>query len=136
MKKLTDRDLEKIFSKYLTYKYRNPVTFFKMRAVMYFIRYTRCNIGQLMTLKRSDFRFASYYSGVKLGKKVQRVPAFLLHMVKDYFDIDEERINAFNVTPQAIDSMRDTLEEFAPDRDSLLKVNLWLPLETETPESH
>jgi len=109
--------------------YMDPV---KMRALLYFMFYTGLRKGEIINLRRSDIDLNKHLVIVKgpTKNKMERIVFFpkkisrtkthtsvdVSQMLKDYFAIEGENTNAFNMNKNAFQTLFRNLKDFAPDR--------------------
>ena len=104
----------------------------KMRALLYFMFYTGLRKGELLNLRRSDIDLENRTVIVKTPtkNKNERIVPFpkiitaigkhksinFVQLLKDYFTIEGEVSNAFNMSDMKFTFLFNSLEEFSPEK--------------------
>lgn len=100
----------------------NAVTFcrgfeyHKLKAMLYFLFYSGLRVSEILNLKRSDIDLVQYRATVRAPtkNKQERVAFFtkkVADLLRDYFIVEPENINAFNITYRQIRYLIDKLNQ-------------------------
>ena len=96
---------------------------YKMKAIIWFLFFTGVRLGELLNFKRKDFDFDKAEAIIKTRDKFnpktyteRRVPLIkeVIDYLQDYFNTEEEKTNAFNMSIAKMNYLFKGLREFAP----------------------
>jgi integrase len=90
---------------------------YKLEVIMYFLFYTGIRRGEFLNLKRSDFDLPSNKAKIRIPTKNREerwiyFPKELTTIIENYFNVDAEEYNAFNMTEAQLVFLMKQLKEF------------------------
>jgi len=102
---------------------------YKLKALIWFLFYTGIRKNELLNIKRQDIdlKECSAIIRVPTKSKKERVVIFprkLSKILQDYFSIEEEDKNAFNITIGILQHLVKQLKDFSPEHKNFTLHNL------------
>lgn len=115
---ITSDELDEILEMGMTF-HDNLMYPLKMKTLLYFMYYTGIRLGELLALERKDFNLEENSAVIKEPVKNYNEGLIFYtdkvkELLKQYFRVENEKFNAFNVKRHHLHYLLQQLEDFAP----------------------
>lgn len=116
--KFTLEEIDRMLS--LASNYSRAFEPYRMRAIVYFLIYTKITMYDLIKVQRHHFNFKTNSVWVRQLKdrtKIRKrtLPSNAIFFIKQYFALDPPGVNAFNVTNASIVHLFKYMRKFQPE---------------------